>query len=217
MSNTTAVWLNKYLRALYETDDPIYKSLVADVDGIPAGTINNPQDYNAGAVANMLEFVRQLSLCLIDQLFLDRASGKYLTLTTHEIIGIVKFEGESNSVFVSRIQDYILGYKVSRAAIIFYTRPFSSPGEPQILDGLDDAAFADVSYSDNNTMFQLGVNPPFTNWWVLPGVTISEQGASYFFVLRLENTASADIVKVVDLVNRWKGDGIGYEIQIVTV
>lgn len=214
---TVAKSLNKYLKAIYDTDDPIYRSLISNVDGVPAGTINTPQDFNAGAVANILEYTRQLSLCLIDQLFLNRATGKFLTLMTHEIIGIVRFEGESNVDFVERVQNYIIATKVSRASIIFYTRPFSSPGEPQLLDGVDDAAFADVSYSDNIEMFQQGDVPPFNNWWVLPGLTISEEGASYFFILRLENTASADIVKVVDLVNRWKGDGIGYEIQIITV
>lgn len=214
---TVAEWFDKYLRALHDTDDPIYKSLISDVDGVPAGIITTPMDFNAGAVASVFEWIRQLSLCLSDQLVLSTASGKYLDLMVHEHIGIVRFESESDTDYIDRVRDYIIANKVSRAAIIHHTRPYSSPGDPEILDGTDDAAFADVSYADVTTGFQASSTGPFDTWWVFPALSSSIGGTAYFFVLKLQNTASGDIAKVVDIVNRWIAAGIRYELQIVAV
>lgn len=215
--STTANLLDKYLRALHNTSDPVYKSLVSDIDGVPEITINDPMDFNNGAIAGCLEWIRQLSIGLLKQICLSTAEGKYLDYMVHNHINLVKFQNETDTAYRERVRNYIIAPKISRASIIYYSRPFSSPGEPQILDGVDDAAFADVSFSDVYTSFQnqgLGLE---NNYWVFPALTTSISGSAYFFVLRLENTVSSDIVKVVDLIDRWIAAGIAYEIQIVAV
>lgn len=214
---TVAEWFDKYLRALHDVSDPMYQSLVSDVTGVPAGTIDSPMDYNKGAVASVFEWERQLALCLMQQLVLTTATGKFLDLMLHDHVGIVRFEGDTDTEYQDHARNYIIAHKVSRASIIFYTRPYSSPGEPEILDGADDAAFADVSYSDVYTGFEATSTGPFDGWWVFPALSSGIGGTAYFFVLRLENTASGDIAKVVDLVNRWIASGIRYELQIVAV
>ena len=214
---TIANLLDKYLRALYDVSDPIYKSLVSDVEGIPEPIISNPIDYKIGAIASVFEWQRQLALSLLKQLFLTEAEGKFLDLMIHEHIGLMRFENEDDAVYSARVQDYIISQKVSRAAIIYYTRPYSDPGEPEILDGADDAAFADITHSDVYTEFRNEQVGAFYHWWVFPAITASIGATAYFFVLRLENTNSADIAKVIDLLDRWVAGGIAYELQIVAV
>lgn len=214
---TVAEILNKYLNAIYDTDDSIYKSLVANIDGVPEVIIENPIDFNIGVIADVLEWTRQLSICLIQQLFLNEAEGKFLDLMVHNHIGIVRFENESDIDYSERVKNYIIAHKVSRASVIYFARPYSSPGEPELLDGIDDAAFADLSYSDVYTSFQNEAANQYEDWWVFPAITSSIGDTAYFFVLRLENTDSADIAKVIDFLDRWKAGGIAYELQIITV
>ncbi len=215
--STVAKLLNKYLASIYDTDHEVYKSLVADVDGVPAGAILKPTDFNNGAIAGMLEWERQLALSLLAQFNLLTAEGDFLELMVHKHIGIVRFEGETDVDYAQRVQDYIIAQKVSPATIIFYTRPFSTPGEPELLDASEDVAFADLSFSDVYTLFQNEAAGPEFDYWVFPALTTSLGSGAYFFILRLENTPSSDIAKVIDLVNRWIAAGIEYEIQIVAV
>jgi hypothetical protein len=215
MSNISET-LNKYLRAIFDVEDSIYKSIISDSSGVPAGTINNPMDYNIGAIAGMLEWMRNLSIDLVDQLFLNLAEGKWLDFIAHRHIGIVRYSGESDVDYISRIQKFIMADKVSPASIIYYTTPFSSPGAPQILEGEVDAAFAYASFSDNYDLFQNQSPGPQNNWWIMPAIPVGASSVAFFFVLRLENTSSADIEKVIDIVDRWKAEGIGYRIQIIS-
>lgn len=211
---TAADLLNKFLRAKFDINDPIYKALIADVSQNPEVTITLPEHFNNGAIAGALEWVRQLSLFLQDQLQLDKASGRYFNLIIENFIGIVKYEGESQTDFVNRIISFILDPKVSEAAIIAATTPYSSPGPPQFLEG-SESAFADVSFADNYDSFQNTTVGNEFNYWIMAAIAASGSSFSYFFILRLENTASADIVKVVDIMSRWVASGIDYEIQIV--
>jgi hypothetical protein len=165
----------------------------------------------------MLEWVRLLSKGLQNQLDLTLAATKYLNFIIQGLIGIARYESESDSDYLDRAVTFIIARKVSEASIIYYTIPFSSPGLPQILDGTE-TAFADVSFSDNYSEFQNKTpgSPEFDHW-IFPAIATSSSGGAYFFILRLENTVAADIIKVVDLVNRWIAAGIRYEIQIVSV
>ena len=210
---TAAQLLDKYLVAIFDTDHEIYKSLISDVNGIPKPTIENPMDYNNGAIAGSLEWVRQLSLDLAQQIFLNKAEGKFLDYMVHDHIGLVRFENESDPDYQARVKDYIIAHKVSRAAIIFYARPYSTT-EPEILDGSDDTAFADVTFSDVYNSFQSEQTAgPFVNWWVLPALTTTGSSA-YFFIIRLMDTATEDIAKVLDMLEKWHAAGIEYELQI---
>lgn len=194
-----------------------YNNLTNLVELVFYPQLSQPQNLNLGAIGSTLEWIRKLSISLLAQLSLTTAEDKFLDFMIHDHIGIVRFENETDSEYRERVRNYIIAYKVSRAAIIYHTRPYSNPGEPQLLDGVDDAAFADVSFSDVYTKFRNTQAGPFYDWWVFPAITTSVGGSAYFFVLRLENTDSADIAKVIDLVNRWIASGIAYELQIVAV
>lgn len=204
--------INEYLKALYDLDDPVYKSVYADRDGTPNPTINDPNDFNLGAVANVLEWNRQLGLCLVDQIFINKASTKYLREILEKNIGIIRYPGESDADYLARAQNFIIGRKVSKAAIIFSMRQYSST-EPVIQEGNFDVAYADVSYSDVYSSFQL-VSP--TTDWVLPALSANENETSFFFVLKLTDTDPNDFVKVIDTLNRLVAAGVAYEVQVTT-
>ncbi len=208
--------LNRYLQAIFNTNDVIYKSAVADKDGVPAGVINKPTDFNSGQIANVLEYLRGLSKDLLKQIFLDQAEGKYLDLIAQDNIGLTRYAGESDVDFVARIQKFLIADKISKAAIIFCMRPFSSPGEPVILEGEQDAAYATFSFAGVYSTFQIAAPPVYLNHFVFPAISRSQQSA-FFFVIQLENTPAADIFKVIDLLNRIVAAGIVFEIQILTV
>lgn len=212
MGNIAKV-VNKYLRALYDIEHEIYKSVISDENGIASPTVNNPMDYNIGAIAGVLEWNRNLTLSLINQLFLNQATGKFLNLQAHDQIGIVRYYGESDVDYAKRVADFIIAPKISPASIIYYLRPYSED-EPIILEGRQDSMFADVSFSDNITEFQIETPGQYFEHWVSPAIAGSAATLSYYFIVILKNTLSGDVQKVMDIIDRWVASGINYEVQI---
>lgn len=206
---TVAETLNKHLGQVLDTDNALYKSLISDPEGTPAGTVNNPTDYNIGVLAGMLEWNRDLTKTLVKQLDLTQATGKYLDFIAHDHLGIFRHASESDTDFVTRIQDYIVGAKVSPGAIIYHMRKFSST-EPQILEGEQDGAFADVSFSD---VYQ-GFRDVVDNLFVFPALTVGSDSQAFFFILILEDTAAADVTALFEELERLVAAGIEYEVQI---
>lgn len=211
--STIAESVNKYLQ-IFDQSDSLYLALLSNVGGVPNMTINNPTDFNIGAIANMLEWNRRLTISLRDQLYLNKATGKFLDLITFQHIGILRFPGESIADFVLRIQQLIINPKVSPASIIYHTRQFSSPADPVIVEGAQDSAFADVTFSDQYKSFKNQTPGPELNHWILPAITVGSAGGLYFFTLILENTPNNKIGELVDWVDRLIAAGVGYEIQI---
>lgn len=210
---TVAELLNKYLRTLYDIDDNIYKSLISDVNGSPEVVISDPIDYNIGVIADILEWTRQLSISLGKQIFLNQAEGKYLDLLAHNNIGLVRYPSENDTDYISRVQKFIIGRKVSPAAIIFYMRPYSDI-EPAIIEGGTDTAFSDITFNDVFTTFQqLTPGSEFGNW-VNAAIAGSDKVASHFFTLVLEGSSASDIPLIIDTMNRLIAAGVGYEVQI---
>ena len=215
MSGTVAKTLIKWTRAIWDTEDPMYRSMVADLTGIPNPTIVKPTDFNNGVYAGMLEWNRQLTLTLLKQIDLSQASSKWLDYITQNHIGINRSKNETDSHFVNRVQEYIIGKKISPGAIIYFTRQFSPNAEPIIEEGIQDGAFADLSFTDIYTGFRNTVIGDQFDWYVFPAIATNSTVAAYFFVLILEGTSSDDIPMLFDYVNRWIGSGIGYEIRII--
>lgn len=144
MDNITKT-LNKYLKAKFDVNHPIYQAFIANSANTPPGSPANPSDLDIGAIANMLEWVRLLGKGLQNQLDLEQASTKYLNLTLHELMDIVRYEGENDTDYLARAITFIIAPKVSQASIIFHSIPYSSPGLPQIIIG-GETAFADVTF-----------------------------------------------------------------------
>ncbi len=183
MSNITKT-LNKYLQAKLDVDHPIYKALIANKDNVVPPNPDNPSDLDIGAIANNLEWLRLLSKGLLNQLNWNDASTKYLNLTFHEHLGIVRYAGENDADYVQRVVNFMVAPKVSEASIIFYMIPYSSPGFPQLITG-GETAFSDVSYSDNYTEFQ---NAGWDIWdWVnlAPG---TKPSARYQYAMAVDSS-----------------------------
>jgi hypothetical protein len=216
MGNITKI-LNKYLIAKFDVKHPIYKALVANEDNIIPPDPQNPSELDIGAIANDIEWLRLLSKGLLNQLDWNKASTKYLNLTFHKHLGIVRYEGENDTGYVARVVNFIIAPKVSETAIRKYTIPYSSPGLPEIITG-GETAFADVTFSDNYTEFQNQTpGSPEFNHYIFPAIATNGFEAAYFLILQLQNTDPDKINEVVDIVNRWIAGGIRYEIQIVSV
>lgn len=211
---TAAERLNQYLASLFDVLDPVYKSIIANVDGVPAGTINKPTDYNSGAVANLLEYGRQMGIDLVAQMYFDQNTGKYHDFYANEVLGIPKFTGETEAQHKSRAQDYVMAKKISKAAIIFASRPFSV-AEPEILVGGRDDAYADISFSDQYQGFvATPTGTHMDNWFIFPARAGGKNSSAYFFTLIVTGTTGSDVPKLVELLDRWVAAGIEYAIQI---
>ena len=218
--STNADKLNKYLKALIDVTDDLYKSIVSDPDGTPESTIVNPVDLNYGCVADLLEWNRMLTKSLVRQLYFDQAEGKFLDLISHTHFGLIRASGETDSQYKSRVKDIILGHKISPASIIYLTRGYSSPGEPQLIEGEQDSAFADCSFTECYTSFQVASsssNSYQVGWWVFPAIALASTTSLYFFILILDNTPSSQALTVLDIVNRSIAAGIDFEIWIKKV
>lgn len=211
---TIAISLKDLLAPIFETDDPIFKSVVADTTLPPEVIVTNPNQYNAGAIGNQIEYLRRLGLFYLTQLLLENAEGKFLDYMAFELIGIVRYTGENDADFIARLQKFILAPKVSPASIIMCLRPFSN-SEPIIIEGLQDTAFADVTYSDNYRVFKVVTPGPEFDFFVQPAISAGPGDGGFFFLVTLDGTNQADIFKVLDILNRWIAAGVIYEVEIV--
>lgn len=213
MSDNITNTLNKYLKAIYDINDDIYKSLISDETGVPAGVINTPIDYNLGVIASVLQYTVTLYIDLVSQIFLDESEGTYLDLIAHNHIGIVRYTGETDANYITRIQKFILNEKTSPTAIIVAARPFSSV-EPIIVEGATDSAFADWTFSDNYTSFQNQTAGAEFDYWIMPAIAIGQDSSAFFFILILENTTEAQVPELLDMLERYVAAGVSYEVQI---
>lgn len=213
---TAANILAQYLSPLFSVDDPIFRSLIANPDGVPAPTPVKPMEYNIGVIANVLEWLRKQATgdgSYVDQIYLTRAKTKWLNLTAQVYIGLLRFEGETDTDYVARIQKYITAPKISPASMIICLRDFSTT-EPVILEGAADTAFADVSFSDQYRVFKVITPGPEFDNFVQPALAGPVLGGGPFFLVLLTGTNPNDYNRVFDIINRWRAAGTTYEIQI---
>lgn len=208
--------INKYMPQFDKTD-AVYKAFISDPDGIANPMINTPKDYNKGGIANLLEWLYKYSLELKKQIYLNLAETNWIDYIAGNFIGINRYEGENDADYVNRIKQFLMDKKISPASIIYATIPFSSPGLPVLYEGESSGAYADISYAGCYIEFFNTAPGPDQNNWVLPAISIGQQGGLFNFVLILQNTDTADIYKVLDIVQRWKAGGITFQIIIETV
>jgi len=212
---TVAQLFDSYLRGVLDTEDPMYRAVWARSDVTPPANPTNPNDLDIGAVSNLFEWTRKLSLCLLDQLNIQKAESVWLEFIAWDLMDIPRYKNETDEEWRNRIAEFVLAPKKSRAAIINIMRQFSPGGEPQLLSGEVDSAFADVTYSDFYQSVQLDMpGTLFDGVWVLPALAAASNSNVYFFRLRLFDTPEEDSAAVVDYVDRWKASGIDYDIVI---
>jgi hypothetical protein len=212
--NTLAPIINKYLKALYDTEDPVYRALIADETGIPASIPTAPSDMNIGAIGNSLEWNRRLTMSLIKQLRFDQCEGVFLTLMIDDFLNFMRASGETNAQYKERVIDIVLGPKISPAAIIYNARPYST-AEPYIAMNDNDMAYADVSYADCYETFQLTAPAAYVGTWVLPAVSRNVRGMIFFFILYVENTPDDQMSILMDKINSLIAAGTEFEVQVI--
>jgi len=214
--NTVKEFFGNLLSAVYNLSGSVIKSLFVDLDGTP-GAITQPMDYNIGAIGSTLEWLRRLTLDLVDQLFLDIADPEYVSFTIEDFLGIGRYDGETDADLIDRVKILLFGQKMTVPAIIEHCSRFSTPGPPSISEGGAVMAYADVSYSDVYGSWQNQTPGPEFDYWIFPAMSSSGAGQSYYFILTLQNTGSQEIVQAVDLVNKLIAAGVDYDIIIETV
>jgi len=203
--------LNNDLKLLFNIDDPVYKSFICDKNGTIPSTITKPTDIDIGAIASLKEFLRQLSISLLKQIYIDQASDEFLTFTLNEYFESLKLEGETNSEWISRTIAKVFNPKVSRASIIFALRPYSSQ-EPEISNVSTESAFADFSFSD---IYISGYDiVSGETIIVVPAISESLESAFFTIKVKLYDTPSSQLATVIDLLNNIIAAGITYVLEI---
>lgn len=205
--------INNNLSALLNPDDDeIYKALICDQDGTIPGTISKPTDIDIGVIGSQIEYLRQLSITLLKQMYADQADTEFLEYTLNNFFDSLRLKEETDTAWLDRVVDSIFSQKVSRASIIFLLRPYSSQ-EPEITNIIIDNAFADFSYCD---VYQSGDT-------TLDGETvhflaaIADTSSSAFFSIKitLYDTTNTEILTVQDIINKIVAAGITTTLQII--
>lgn len=211
---TIAEKVDQLLRR-FDKEDPLYKALVSDVNGVPAGTINIPTDYDIGAIGSVLEYTRQLAMCLLTQMRTDLADTVFVDLVGQQVLGIARFSGESDTDYVNRMYFELFGWKVTCPAIVNAAWQFSPGGIPQCLPGDQGVAYADYSFASMYEQFQNQTPGNEFDYWTWPAIAGSGVSGSFFFVLIVQGTPPADVPKVVQVVNSLIAAGVDWELQVV--
>lgn len=208
---TIAARIEKLLGMLYnKATDPVFRALIADSAGVENPTISDPRDFNCGAVAEMLEWNRRLAAGLEKQLDISQASGIWLDYAIHVHVGLPRFSGETDSQYVERISEYLIGPKCSPGAIVAFFRRYSPGGEPFIYEGESDSAFADASFAGEYTGFWLADGSAY----VFPAIACGSDSQAFYFQLFLYGTPAADIAAVIEAINRYKMAGVEAQVYI---
>lgn len=214
MSEKITIRINDSLKSIYNTDDPIYKAIICDKDGVPEPTITKPTDINIGAIANNIEYMRLLSIDLLKQIFIDKASGVFLKYELETFFNSLRLDNETESAWIQRTISLIFQPRVSRASIIHALRPYSSI-EPEIVNGGGDSMFADVSFADRYNRYTTVYKG--NNFSVFPAYGQTDSSSYFSIIIILYNTSSVDLFTVSDLINQYILAGISFKIEIRTI
>lgn len=211
MAEKIAIRINDSLKAIFNTDDPIYRAVICDKEGVPESTIVKPTDFNLGAVANNIEYLRRLGKDLVKQLYINQASGKFLKYELETFFKSLKLQDETETDWINRTISLVFQPRISKASIIYALRPYSSL-EPEIIQGGGDSAFADVSFADRyvkyNTVYE------GSNFAVYPAIAQTAESAFFSIVIILYDTPANQLYAVADLINQYIAAGISYTIEI---
>lgn len=203
--------INSNLSALYDIEDPIYKSLICDKDGTIPSTITKPTDRDIGVIASQIEYLRQAAIYFLQQIYIDEAGDEFLKYQLETFFNSYRLENETNEEWIQRTFVTIFQQKVSKASIIFALTPYSSltpvVNTISLGSGYADFSFADT-YVDAEVIFE------GETIIVLPA--IAESDSSSFFTIRiiLYDTPSEDIFTVQSIIEKTIAAGIIYILEI---
>lgn len=165
-----------------------------------------PTDFQIGAIASQIEYLRKLSIDLINQIFIDKAEYEFLKYQLNNFFNSLQAEGETNKAWVSRAIATVLQPKVSRASIIYTLRPYSTQ-EPEINFVYNESAYADFCYAD------IYIDDP--DQLILPAIA-EEYDSQYFTIkITLYDTDTSDITTVYEILSIMIAAGISYILEVI--
>ncbi len=198
--------INNNLNAVFDIEnDDIFKALICDKDGTIAGTVNLPTDINIGALASQIEYLRQLSISLVNQIYIDEASSVFLTYILNNFFDSLQYESETDQEWISRTIATVLKPKVSRATIIYALRPYSTL-EPEIENIETQNAYSDYSYS---SIFVSDLDQ-----LVLAAIAEDYDNALFMIKITLYDTETSKLNIIYELLSIMLGAGIDYVLVI---
>ncbi len=153
----TAVELLTKLLTFFNEDNQIYKDLIGDASKSDNITAVDPDhvtvnEINRGAIGNVVEYLRRLRAFLIDGMDMQDAVGYSLLWWGLDAYGIDKPPGWTDADYKDFIVARILETNDGPVAISEFLKRYAST--VQIIEGIDDGAFSDVSFSDCYVDFQ---------------------------------------------------------------
>ena len=204
---------SRRIAPFFSEGDQLVRAWITDKNGVPEAIIENPSDYNKGGVANLLEYLKDLANCLLVQFDPDLNSDTWMDFIFHQHFGLPRWPGETNQEWAQRVSDFVLAPKLSPASIIFFTRPYSAT-EPEILEGLESAAFAGRCYAGVGRTGIIQTPGYKYGTWMFPARARSTSSAVYTLTIRLTDTANADLEKLAEIMRRWVHPGIRWKVLI---
>lgn len=184
-----------------------------DVD--PANIINllvmaddiKINDINTGAISNILEYTRRLAMFLIDQLNLNMAVKEFLNYYGVTYYNVIRNAGESDTDYADRIARKIFALKQSPVLIQQALLPYAT--QVDVVEGIDDGAFSESSFSDNYRDFQL---PGFI---VKAAIAGEDGGMIFYFKVFMYNVSSIYYQKIIQIIEDYRAAGTAYGVVII--
>jgi hypothetical protein len=200
------------LSAFFDSEDEFFKIFFADTDGTIPAIINKPTDLEIGFTASIWEYTRRLSIDLEKQMYLDKASEDFLKFMLVNFFDTPRLENESLEAWVARVISKVLMPKVSKAAIIYALREFSSP-DADIIGSISSGMFAGSSFASRYKSFS-GNFPGIGLKQVFPAIVRSYSFSLYFMTIVVYNVQPQDILSVVGIIEEVIAAGIGYTLEV---
>lgn len=164
-------------------------------------------DINTGSISNALEYTKRLNDFLVDQLDLTTASDSWLDYIGENMYGIDRLGGESDADYSTRIIQKTVEVQCTVVAITNMLEDYGD--NVLIVEGIDDGAFADISFANNYKDF----NRPGEDV-VKAALAGDFNGLPFFFRVIMENVDPANYKLILDLIDDYKAAGVQYVVQI---
>lgn len=170
-------------------------------------------DLNLGAISNALEYTRRFERMLIQFMNLANAEGVWLDFWLGIIYGIARPAGMTDDAYRTYGISLLFSMKMTPPAIRYaLDRAFGATkygDNVQIIEGLDDGMFTEVSFTDYYREFTV---PEVVKSAIL-GET---DGLPFFFRVIMENVDPADFVVILQIMESYRASGTTYIVEIVS-
>lgn len=201
--------LNKYLK-IFNQETGEYINLIGDATKVYPSLDGKIKinDFDNGAVGNVVEYTMQFSEFMIDQLDVRYTQGILLDYILETFYGYERERDETDAEYYARVKKLIFDPKISNLAIKKALEPYGE--DIVILDGVGSmSAFTEVSYVENLNEFSLEGEDI-----VAPAFLEIQGGKPYFFRVLMSNLHPKYYKKVIEIIDEYKAGGVNYIIEL---